>query len=30
MLTFCVVPKNRLHFASYGFNHITTKNARSY
>lgn len=30
LLTVCVVPKNRLHLASYGFNHITGKNARSY
>ena len=30
LLTVCVVPKNRVHLASYGFNHITGKNARSY
>jgi hypothetical protein len=30
MLTVCVVSKNRLRLASYGFNHITAKNARCY
>jgi len=30
LLSVCVVPKNRLHLASYGFNQITGKNARSY